>query len=708
MAQVINTNVSSLNAQRNLNRSQGDLQTSLQRLSSGLRINSAKDDAAGLAISERFTTQIRGLTQASRNASDGISLAQTSEGDLAQITNNLQRVRELAVQSANATNSESDRAALQLEAAQLISEIDRVASTSAFNGVKLLDGSFSAQQFQVGANAGETVSVDSISSARTSALGQVLTAAPTPAGAVTGALTAGQLTVNGNDVGAVAQDALAIANAVSATSSNVSATATNAQTTIAFGDAIGTTAVAGVATTLAVGAVTDGAFGNAAAVANASGAGGVFTTSVASAGGQEYSITLDTGGTTTTAFTFTSAAGADDTTAAEVDTGIGTNAAAIAAAGYTVSGTAAGNDLVFTRADGQAFDVIVVNQSGTTPGGFAGADFATGTNTVNNGSVAVDDGTLAVTIDGTSFFSEVSTIGGTVTDAELDAAFTTFITTGAGAGVYTAAGSFATDDLVITKADGSDVTLAITGNATTTPLAFNASTSTNGTVGVAAVSDYTLDIDGNALNLATAGSDGTVTGAEIAAEINALAGYTSSFTGGNLSITKADGSNIVLTEGGADAAGAEGLAGNAGATTYYGTVAITGINEDLVIAGTAAANAGQTVGTTTAVLAGTTIANTDISSVAGANAAIASVDSALTNINSSRASLGAIQNRFESVVSSIATSTENLSAARSRILDADFAAETAQLTRNQILQQAGVSILSQANSLPQLVLSLLQ
>ena len=702
MAQVINTNVSSLNAQRNLNRSQGDLQTSLQRLSSGLRINSAKDDAAGLAISERFTTQIRGLTQASRNASDGISLAQTSEGDLAQITNNLQRVRELAVQSANATNSESDRAALQLEAAQLISEIDRVASTSAFNGVKLLDGSFSAQQFQVGANAGETVSVDSISSARTSALGQVLTAAPTPTGAVTGALTAGQLTVNGNDVGAVAQDALAIANAVSATSTNVSAVATNAQTTIAFGDAIGTTPVTGVATTLAVGAVTDGAFGNVAQVEGSN----VQTVDSLTVGATTGTFVVDAGGNNVTVdisgVTFGSEALMVAAIQGDLDTG--------AAGEYVVSSTGtAGVDFEITIARDptattpNATDAVAISSTGAAAVTTGFADSA-GT----AGVVAVDDGTLAVTIDGTSFFSEVSTIGGTVTDAELDAAFTTFITTGAGAGVYTAAGSFATDDLVITKADGTDVTLAITGNATTTPLAFNASTSTNGTVGVAAVSDYTLDIDGNALNLATAGSDGTVTGAEIAAEINALAGYTSSFTGGNLSITKADGSNIVLTEGGADAAGAEGLAGNAGATTYYGTVAITGINEDLVIAGTAAANAGQTVGTTTAVLAGTTIANTDISSVAGANAAIASVDSALTNINSSRASLGAIQNRFESVVSSIATSTENLSAARSRILDADFASETAQLTRNQILQQAGVSILSQANSLPQLVLSLLQ
>ncbi|MBL4743192.1 MAG: flagellin FliC, partial [Cycloclasticus sp.] len=176
MAQVINTNVASLTAQRNLNTSQNALNTSLQRLSSGLRINSAKDDAAGLAISERFTAQIRGLNQAQRNSNDGISLAQTAEGDLAAITNSLQRIRELAVQSANATNSASDRAALQLETAQLIAEIDRVASTSAFNGVQLLDGTFTAQQFQVGANAGETVTVSSIASAKTDSLGKVFEA----------------------------------------------------------------------------------------------------------------------------------------------------------------------------------------------------------------------------------------------------------------------------------------------------------------------------------------------------------------------------------------------------------------------------------------------------------------------------------------------------------------------------------------------------
>jgi flagellin len=158
MAQVINTNIPSLNAQRNLNTSQSALTTSLQRLSSGLRINSAKDDAAGMAIADRMTSQIRGLNQATRNANDGISLAQTAEGALGETTNILQRVRELSIQSANATNSASDRLALQSETNQLIAELDRISNTTSFNGLKLLDGSFTAQTFQVGAEANQTIS----------------------------------------------------------------------------------------------------------------------------------------------------------------------------------------------------------------------------------------------------------------------------------------------------------------------------------------------------------------------------------------------------------------------------------------------------------------------------------------------------------------------------------------------------------------------
>src|SRR5687768_9241316 len=168
---IINTNVMSLNSQRNLATNSASLATTIQRLSSGLRINSAKDDAAGLAISERFSTQIRGMNQAARNANDGISLAQTAEGALGEIGNNLQRIRELAVQSRNATNSADDRAALQKEVAQLKSEIDRVADQTSFNGTKLLDGSFTAQAFQIGANQGQTIEVASIADANIASLG---------------------------------------------------------------------------------------------------------------------------------------------------------------------------------------------------------------------------------------------------------------------------------------------------------------------------------------------------------------------------------------------------------------------------------------------------------------------------------------------------------------------------------------------------------
>jgi flagellin len=172
MAQVINTNVLSLNAQRNLTTSQSSLATALQRLSSGLRINSAKDDAAGLAISDRFTTQIRGLNQAVRNASDGISLAQTTESALGELTNNLQRIREIAVQSANASNSAADRAALDQEVQQRLAEVQRIATQTAFNGQKVLNGTFGNAVFQVGANVGETITVGLSTSMLTTQIGK--------------------------------------------------------------------------------------------------------------------------------------------------------------------------------------------------------------------------------------------------------------------------------------------------------------------------------------------------------------------------------------------------------------------------------------------------------------------------------------------------------------------------------------------------------
>ena len=214
MALTVNTNVASLTSQRNLGGSQDLLKTSLERLSTGLRINSAKDDAAGLAISERFTAQINGLNQGVRNANDGISLAQTAEGALGEVTNNLQRIRELAVQASNATNTADDRAALQNEVSALVSEIDRVAQQTTFNGTKLLDGGFSGAVFQIGANAGDSITIDSISNTTASKLGSEATyaeLATATVATVTGfgvAITAGTIAISGNsievDLGAIA------------------------------------------------------------------------------------------------------------------------------------------------------------------------------------------------------------------------------------------------------------------------------------------------------------------------------------------------------------------------------------------------------------------------------------------------------------------------------------------------------------------------
>ena len=268
MAAIINTNVVSLNAQRNLSSSQNALATSLQRLSSGMRINSAKDDAAGLAISQRMTSQINGLNQAARNANDGISMSQTAEGALGEIGNNLQRIRDLAVQSRNASNSVSDRTALNNEVQQIKSEIDRVSSTTAFNGIKLLDGSFTNQAFQVGANVGETINISGLVNAQSSALGTTTTSSANVTGiAATAftAITAGDLTINGVSVGAVAAGGTApvqganIAAAINTKSAltNVTATAdaaglvslvntSGSSTVVAFAGASASTAITGL------------------------------------------------------------------------------------------------------------------------------------------------------------------------------------------------------------------------------------------------------------------------------------------------------------------------------------------------------------------------------------------------------------------------------------------------------------------------------
>jgi len=514
MAQVINTNTMSLNAQRNLSTSGTNLATTIQRLSSGLRINSAKDDAAGLAISERFSTQIRGANQAARNANDGISLAQTAEGALGEIGNNLQRVRELAVQSRSATNSDSDRQALNAEVQLLKQEIQRVAEQTNFNGTNLLDGTFTNQAFQIGANQGQTINISQVANANISKLGNWTTAS-------TSASVSGSLP------------------ALIATAS--------------------------------------------------SGVSGAFETATSDAAGQKFTLTVGT----TTVLDVTAAAAGEDVDAADIDAALASTAVADAleAEGIKSTGTAAAGTLAFTKADGTDLEVAVTNTMATL-GGFASATFA---------------GTHEASLVGAKF--------GAVTAGQLQIN-----------GV----------DIKVDEAK------TASDRATSLVNAVNAQTHKTG---------VTASLIEGKLQLTSKDKDFSIESSLSAADLKAATGLATANT------ATSTGATIQKYDGGTAAEGFAGL---------------------------------------------------DISSVNGADNAILAMDAALNSINSSRADLGAIQNRFTSVVANLNTSSENMSAARSRIRDVDYASETAELTRNQILQQAGTAMLAQANQSSQNVLSLLR
>ena len=516
MAISINTNVASLNAQRNLSASQTNLAKSMQRLSSGLRINSAKDDAAGLAISDRMTSQIRGLNQATRNANDGISLAQTAEGAMQESTNILQRMRELAVQSANDTNSASDRASLQSEVDQLKQELTRIAETTTFNGKKLLDGSMISAQFQVGANAGETISFG-IGSARSTDLGNH-------------SLTTNNATAGGIEV----------------------ATATNA-------DSQANTVKAQTLTVV----------------------------------GKEGSST--------------------------VDVTAGDSAAKIAEAVNTKSG-----------------------ETGVT---------ATAKTTATLGTLSAD-GSVSLNLQGTN----TTAIGITATVLKDDLSnLASAINEQAGNTGITAKLSDDKKSITLEQSAGYDIKI---------------SDFVHGGAGVGGTT-ATFEVTGSE-GIAVALTD--TAGADAAAETAAIAANTDSTTvGGQVSFASSASFNV--TSSIANAAGS--------------------------IFNNATANAAN-------VSTLQSINTLDITSVDGSSKAIEAVDGALMQIDNMRGDLGAVQNRFESTIANLQNISENISAARSRILDADIAQETSKMTSQNILQQAGVSILAQANQAPQLALSLLQ
>lgn len=496
MALGINTNVASLSAQNQLNRSQEQSNQALERLSSGLRINSAKDDAAGLAISNRFEAQIRGLNQATRNANDGISLAQTAEGALGETGNILQRVRELAVQSANASNSSSDRQALQDEVNQLVSELDRIATTTNFNGQKLLDGSFGSATFQVGANANETITTTT-SNLQTDSYGnnQVLAN-----GAEAGAAASGGAAVNGVSSGSVAINGYLGSETIDI--------ATSAQANDIASDINSKTDNTGVTATA--------------------------RTELDVSFGQSGSYTLNLTGENSTA--------------------------------QTVSFT---------------------------------LDAATGQDSLSSAVSAIND--------------QSSKTGITAQVAEDGAS------------------------IILSNSTGADITVGDTAVAN---------------AGDVSILKQARDADGELVDV---GSTAKVLTSDTTAEDVVTSGY-----------IQLDSDRSFATD---------------------------------VTASNAFADTGSTLNK---------VSELDITSFESATQALKTVDAALNSVNSQRAKFGAVQSRFESTISNLESTSTNLSAAQSRILDADFAAETAKLSKAQVLQQAGISVLAQANARPQQVLSLLQ
>jgi flagellin len=549
MPQIINTNISSINAQRNLNRSQGALQTSLQRLSSGLRINSAKDDAAGLAISNRFQTQVRGLSVAIRNANDGISFAQTTESALDEISTALQRMRDLSVQSANDTNSNSDRISLQAEVSQLVQEIDRIAKTTTFNNRPVLDGSNDRINFQIGANANQTVSVQGVD-ARSASLGR----------------QPGIVQSTGNRV--------FLDTAADAGTQGVQEGANGAADIDDF-----TVRLASVANTDSIN-IADAAYGG-----NLSSASLVSLT---------------------------------DRTDADYGTGLAKTIAKrindIRASGeVSMQGVYA-----TAKTEFRGSNIIAGDYSGTVDAN--GASTAVGVGALNNGDLMIN----GVDIGPVEFLPSDSS--GSLTKAINAKSDVTGVT----------AAIDRNGELVLTAEDGRDIVISTSS------------------------AQVTNDLFGGGDELSAQRFDANFANMRVSGRVTVTGTDTINFEGNDIDQLGMD---------------ANGLAADGA--------------EDNV----------QAVGT---------IASADITTIDGANRLITSVDSALDQINSIRGQLGAIQNRFESTVRNLSSISEALSAANSRILDADFAAETANLSKNQVLQQAGISVLAQANGLPQQVLSLLQ
>lgn len=636
MPQVINTNILSLNSQRNLNTSQNDVAQALNRLSSGLRINSARDDAAGLAIAERFTTQIRGLNQAARNANDGISLAQTGEGALAEVTNNLQRIRELAVQAVNATNSDSDRIAANREVTQRLAEIDRIAAQTSFNGRNVLDGSFGDALFQVGANVGEAISLGLDTSVRTSAIGAVATAESVDLDTLIAKKgTAAQASFDlsgllGKDYSGGATAKAAAFTSANAVPAGFNFAAANASLSFQVSDGTNTK-------TVTLNTDLSGETSASDAVKR-QGIADAINTQLGDAGAVRARAAFDA----ENKLTITS-------TATGTDAQVRISNIAAGSATSPIFGTTTGTTVFAAKGADKAVQLVFGDPSNPDVKVTIDADLSTGTNAEK--ATALVDAIRAALTSGNQEFSVRKTVGArqgtiTVTDRAIDDAFT--------------AGNFTLTDTNNALGGGAGAQVAATD-------------STAGVKGTSGASALTLEVSDLTVRF---GTDRAITIGK--GTYDTVEGFVNA-------VNRALGSNAtaILDKD------------NVLSISSGKAITIGGADATKVFAKTSFTTSGD-------------LSTTDISTVDGANSAIRAVDAALTTVSDLRSTFGAIQNRFQSTVANLATTTENLTASRSRIQDTDFAAETAALTRARILQQAGIAVLAQANSQPQAVLALLQ
>jgi len=727
MPQIINTNIASLNAQRNLNSAQSSNDTALQRLSSGLRINSAADDAAGMAISTRFDAQISGSNVAIRNAGDGVSLAQTAEGALDSITDSLQRIRELAVQSANGTNSDVDREALNLEAQQLIDEISNTAENANFNGTKLLDGSFKDVRFQTGANATDSIEV-SINELSANTLGVADTAGVSSIGgevvtdaggtatstdAAANALANGDLTINGVSIDA-SKGSADTASAVNADASAIAkAAAINEKS-----DETGVTAVALENTVLGQAAA------NGSAGKYTSGSGSFTLNGVDVTVATNQALDNDTNREAIAA-AINSVSGQTGVTAinsGDDDTGVtlvaadGRNISLGSFSGFTDASTlslggsgSAAQTSTFTSSvllqsnDGSDIEIAAgtgsLENSGFTEGTKSGQK-ASLSSTVIEGSSTVSPSTIDagdLTINGIS----IRATSGSDDSFSYDDGTATMA-------VYTDVSAIARAAAINDVSDKTGVTAVVEANVVSGTQTAGA-TAAAGSVVINGVTTASIDFGE---------TDDALRRTDAVDAINAISGQTGVVavdSGDGIQLRAEDGRNIVLQQAASSqfisvgldlATGVSGTA--AGTSVFTSTVRLEAAGEFTLGSETGnIADTGFRAGTYGAEEAGTLLTDVDISTVDGALSAITAIDNALSQVSSARADLGATQNRFQSTISNLTITSENLSASNSRIRDADYAAETAELSRTQVLIQAGISVLSQANARPQQVLSLL-